>query len=115
MFFKAPYYDPAVALFSESTKQPFSPFEILTIGPTAVPHYRGPVLVISGEFDFPTCNGDCAHDGALEVDGDLKGKFPNAESLETYVQPKTGHVLNFARNATGGFEVLGGWLERQGL
>lgn len=112
MFFKAPQYDPAIADFGELTKQPFSPFELLTVGPTAVSHYSGPVLVISGEFDFPICNGDCAH-GALEVDQDLKDKFPHVDVLETYIQPGTGHVVNFAKNATGFFDVVLGWLEKQ--
>lgn len=114
MFFKAPYYDPAIAHFSELIKQPFSPFEVLTVGPTAVPHYSGPVLVISGEFDFPTCEGDCGH-GALEVDKDLREKFPKVDVLETYIQPGAGHVVNFAKNATGFFDVVLGWLERQAL
>ena len=115
MFFKAPEYDHHIAHFTEGTlKQPFSPFEVLTVAPTAVPHYKNPVLVISGEFDFPSCEGDCGN-GALKVDDDLKEKFPKAEVLETYIQPGAGHAVNFAKNATGFYEVIFGFLDQQGF
>ena len=112
MFFKAPYYDRAIAHFGEATKQPFSLFEVLTVGPTKAPDYNGSVLVISGEFDLPTCAGYCP--GALDADG-FKDIFPNVKALETYVQPKAGHVTNFAKNATGFYEEIFAFLERQGF
>ena len=112
MFFKAPFYDRRVAHFGEATKQPFSLFELLTVGPTPAPDYKGPVLVISGEFDFPTCAGYCP--GALNIKG-FRKFFPKVKALETYVQPNSGHVLNFAKNATGFYEAIFAFLDRHGF
>lgn len=111
ILFRAPDYDRAIARFAEAKKQPFSLFEILTFGGTAAPEYKGPVLVISGDFDFPICGGVCT--GVLE-DG-LKGLFPQAKAVESYVQPQAGHGTNFAKNATGFYGEIFAFLGRQGF
>lgn len=79
------------------------------MGATTAPDYKGPVLVISGEFDFPTCAGYCP--GAMDVEG-FKDIFPKVKALETYVQPGAGHVTNFAKNATGFYDEIFAFLER---
>lgn len=110
-FFKAPDYDRAIARRAEATKQPFSLFEFLTFGGTVAPEYGGPVLVISGEFDFPICGGLCT--GVLD-DG-LRAILPNAKVLESYVQPGAGHATNLALNATDFYAKIFSFLKRQGL
>ena len=75
------------------------------------PKYKGPVLVISGEFDYPICGGPCT--GVLD-DG-LKDIFPAAKVVDTYIQPGAGHGPNFAKNATGFYGEIFAWLGRQGL
>ena len=111
LLFRAPEYDRAIARLAEANKQPFSLFEIETFGGTAAPEYKGPVLVISGEFDFPICGGVCT--GVLD-DG-LRGIFPKAKVVESYVQPRAGHSSNFANNATGSYEEIFAFLGRQGF
>lgn len=110
IFFKAPDYDRAIARFLEATKGPFSLFEILTFGGTPSPAYKNPVLVISGEFDYPICGGVCT--GVLD-DG-LKDVFPNAP-VDTYVQPGAGHATNFALNAPSFYGEIFKWLGKKGL
>ena len=47
------YFDPGILVFSESTKQPYTMGEVLTIGssPESAPEFTGPVLVITGGKD----------------------------------------------------------------
>ena len=49
-FWSPEFFDPALLEYSEVTKQPFTPGELLTAGTgtTTAPNFKGPVLVISG-------------------------------------------------------------------
>jgi pimeloyl-ACP methyl ester carboxylesterase len=72
--------------------------------------YTGALLLASGEHDL-VCSGDCRT--VFNDEYALQGKvFPNAEPLETYVHPGAGHGVNFARNSTGFFGELIGFLDR---
>lgn len=44
------FFDPGLLLFSESTKQPFTTGEVLTLGgsPPTAPEFKGPVQVLTG-------------------------------------------------------------------
>ena len=101
-FFKAPEYEHDVAVYSEENKQPFAIAEIVSVTPALLESmgtldanaFKGPVLVISGEFDHILCGGYCP--------GELEASFGNKfRHLETYVQPLAGHGVNFATNTTG--------------
>jgi hypothetical protein len=113
-------YDIGIALAGETTKQPVTTGELLTIGssPSSSP-FTGPVLVFTGEFDVPFCGGNCY--GKLEgsnvqsIPAGVKAAFPSASKFEAYVQPGTGHGLNFQYNATAGYEVIQGFLKGSGL
>jgi hypothetical protein len=41
--------------------------------------------------------------------------FPAASAFEAYIQPNTGHGLNFHYNATAGYQVIQDFLGRNGL
>ncbi|KAH6661673.1 Alpha/Beta hydrolase protein [Halenospora varia] len=98
-FFKAPFYDPSVAQYTEDTKQPSGLVETITVRTTNLtsPDFTGPVMVISGEYDFLACGGYCP--GVLEMGANTT--FPASKSLVTYPQPGSGHAINFSLNATG--------------
>lgn len=106
IFFKAGAYDRAAAAFAEANKQPFAINEVVSISPgflrNDAPNFKGPTLAISGEYDFPLCGGYCP--GVL--DQPLRTLFRGSSDFESYVQPKTGHALNFATNATGSYAVI---------
>ncbi|KAG4434041.1 hypothetical protein IFR05_010463 [Cadophora sp. M221] len=102
-----------VVEYSEATKQPFGLLEVITLAITDLhsPKYTGPVLVISGENDLVFCNGDCVpiiKAPALE-------RFNATKNLEVYVQPGSGHAINYSLNATGAYGVITNFLAANGL
>ena len=105
-FFKAGAYDHAVATYAESTKHPFAAGELYSLALVGsrldAPNFKGPTLVISGEYDYVICQGYCP--GAL--DDPLSTYFRGSTDFQTYVQPKSGHSSNFATNATGFYGVI---------
>ncbi|KAK2769561.1 hypothetical protein FQN52_005204 [Onygenales sp. PD_12] len=112
-FFKAPEYTLAAAKYAEDTKQPFATLEQLSIGALelSAPKFTGPVMIITGEFDFLVCAGYCP--GELEEPG--KALFKGSRDFEPYVQPGAGHGLALHKNATGGYRVMTEFLQRNEL
>lgn len=104
-----------MAQYAEDTKAPFAVSELVSLSPPLMnldaSDYKGPALVVSGEYDFIVCGGYCV--GTLEPS--FAGLFKGAKDFETYVQPGSGHSLNFAVNATGAFGVMFDYLARNGL
>lgn len=113
-FFKAGAYDHAVARFSEANKQPFAVGELVSIPLVSprlnAPNFKGPTLVISGEFDFVVCGGYCR--GVLDV---FRSLFRGSSDFQSYVQPKSGHDTNFATNATGFYGVIFDFLSKHNI
>ena len=115
-FFKAPAYEHDVAEYSENHKSPFAISELLS---STTPNllnlnasdFKGPALVISGEYDFIVCGGYCP--GVLEES--VAPLFMGSKGFETYIQPGAGHGTNFATNATGFYGVIFDYLRRSGL
>ncbi|KAI8938736.1 hypothetical protein NX059_004603 [Plenodomus lindquistii] len=113
-------YELALALKGEQTKQPVTTGELLTIGsaPASSP-FTGPVLVITGEHDVPFCGGNCygkLPDSTLpNIPAGVMQAFPAASKFESYIQPGTGHGMNFEFNATAGYEVIQNFLASNGL
>lgn len=112
-FFKGPYFSLDVAKFAESKKQPIAFTEPLTINPGALPlpKFKGPVLLITGEYDFIFCNGYCTD--VLDSPADLI--FGASKKFKSYVQPNMGHGMNLHKNATGYFGVVTDFLGANGL
>lgn len=114
-FFEAGAYDRAVAAFSDANKQPFAISELVSVSPgflrNDAPKFKGPALAISGEYDSLLCDGYCP--GVL--DKPLRTLFRGSSDFESYVQPKTGHGLNFATNATGSYAVIFDFLSKHHL
>ena len=118
-FLTPPFFDPAIGLYSERTKQPVTLGELFTLGngaPQTTP-FAGPVLVLTGRQDTIYCGGDCLASGGDgdSIPGQAITAFPKARSFEAYIHPDTGHAINFHHNATGAYEVIQEWLIRQGL
>lgn len=85
IFFHGDSYDEEAAWYGESIKQPLAAMEFLTLSTlNKSSNFTGPVLAISGEFDFPSCGGNCY--GVLEHP--LEDFFSNANPIETVVHPK---------------------------
>jgi pimeloyl-ACP methyl ester carboxylesterase len=109
-------YDVGFALKGEMTKQPVTTGELLTIGssPKSSP-FTGPVLVFTGEFDVPFCGGNCygklPGSTAANIPAGVAAAYPAAKKFEAYIQPGTGHGLNFQYNATAGYQVIQNFLK----
>jgi hypothetical protein len=94
------HFDPAILDFAESTKQPYTIGELLSmlgLPPTGAPNFKGPVLVLTGDEDLIFCGGNCSFTGTTglpNIPAGLKAAFPNSSHFETYIQPNTGHGLN---------------------
>ena len=139
LFLKPNYYDPAILTLAESTKQPVTIGEILTL--MSVPmtnNFPGPTFLIrGGEFhsklyhirnyanylrsdsDLPYCGDNCLN--LMGVGPDLLSRvsanFPNvpAGNFVSYIQPDTGHGLNTHYNATAGYRVINNFLASKNL
>lgn len=130
LFFLPGYFDPMLLLFTEETKQPVTPGELLTQGSLPMANaYAGPVLVITGcesdldafkekimlisfpANDLPFCGGDCLATGNASlpsIPAAVAMSFPNVPSgnFEAYIQPNTGHGINLHYSATGAYDVI---------
>lgn len=113
-------YDVGFAVEGEKTKQPVTAGELLTIGnaPMMSP-FTGPVLVITGQHDVPFCGGNCygKPQGTTteNIPAGVAAAYPSASTFEAYIQPNTGHGLNFHYNATAGYQVIQDFLARNGI
>lgn len=110
------------ALFAERTKQPVTLGEIFTLanGYPSTSVFSGPVQVFTGERDAIYCGGDCyavtdAEEGLESIPAGVRVAFPDASAFEAYVQPQTGHGINFHFNATEGYQVMQRWIVGNGL
>ncbi|CAI6247338.1 unnamed protein product [Periconia digitata] len=113
-YFKAPNFDEDVALYTESAKQPYSIVEFLTFAlPAAVSaeKWDKPALHITGELDYIVADGTTK--GVM--DHPAREIYKNAKPLQISIHPGASHHLNFAKNATGAFEVITSFLGQNGL
>jgi pimeloyl-ACP methyl ester carboxylesterase len=109
-------FTPELLAYGNSIKQPLPIGEIASafwlLGNPAS-NSTSPVLYQLPEFDFYVCRGDCK--GLADEDVLREMYHPNSSAVEVAVQPNMGHALPLHRNATGSFEVVFGFLGRNGL
>jgi pimeloyl-ACP methyl ester carboxylesterase len=113
-------YDVGFAVVGEKTKQPVTTGELLTIGSSPPSSsFAGPVLVVTGEHDVPFCGGNCygkiPGSDAANIPAGVAMVYPNSKAFEAYIQPATGHGLNFHFNATAGYQVIQSFLASHGI
>lgn len=113
------YFDIGIGVFGEMTKQPVTPGEIFTLanGAPATNPFSGPVQVFTGENDNIYCGGDCLNTGGVgaSIPAAVSKNFPSASAFEAYIQPNTGHGINFHYNSTAGYQVMQQWFIGHGL
>ncbi|KAF7557774.1 hypothetical protein G7Z17_g504 [Cylindrodendrum hubeiense] len=76
------------------------------------PSLKAPVQYMLAEFDFYICGGDCK--GIFNATA-ANNTYPNAATIEAYIQPNTGHAFTLHNNATAGYQVTFDFLTRNGL
>ncbi|CAD6444632.1 2bee58ee-68e3-4ef4-b72e-cfb7ab717c3f [Sclerotinia trifoliorum] len=120
-FLAPPYYDPAIAEYTEEHKEPFTTGEILTIAgqPSSAPEFTGPVLVLTGNEDQIFCGGNCSETGSANSAPNIPAQaavvFPKARTFVPYVQPRCGHAVNVHFNSSGAYKVMNEFLREQGF
>ena len=139
LFFLPGYFDPGALLAGEQTKQPVTIGELLTSGSLPMVNtYAGPVLVLTGcespydsvaitnvltafvANDLPYCGGNCLATGNASlpsIPAAVAMNFPMVPSsnFTAYIQPNSGHSINFHYNATGAYGVINSFLNSKGL
>ncbi|KAL9124757.1 MAG: hypothetical protein Q9175_008184 [Cornicularia normoerica] len=121
LFFLPGFFDLGVLLVGESTKQPVTVGELLTLGSVPMTNaYAGPVLIITGSNDLPYCGGNCLATGNASlpsIPAAAALNFPKVPSsnFTAYIQPNTGHGINLHYNATGAYDVIQTFLQSKGL
>ncbi|TVY78492.1 hypothetical protein LSUE1_G004850 [Lachnellula suecica] len=106
-------YDREVLLYTQEIRHPLAAMEMVSEARLNLlaTHFTGPVLVISGEFDFAVCGGNCNgvfQHPAAEI-------FASAKTFEAVVHPGVGHGINFSFNATGAYSVVMDFVAKNGL
>ena len=115
IFFHQGNFDPKLLTYANKVKQPITVGEYNSVGGLDLgygPEFRGPLQYLLAEFDFEICDGDCKN--TYDV-ASLKQIYPNAKTIEAYIQPGAGHGLTLHRNATAGYEVSFKFLADHGL
>ena len=138
LFYLPGFFDTGLLYAGEMTKQPVTVGEILTLGSIPMVNaFAGPVLVVTGckcpvplplkvmligaiAGDLPYCGGNCLATGDPEIPSipsTVSKSFPKVspENFEAYIQPNSGHGINFHYNATGAYDVIQTFLGSKGL
>jgi len=113
------YFDIGIGIAGEQTKQPVTLGEIFTLanGAPKVNNFNGPVQVFTGDNDQIYCGGNCSATGGVgaSIPAAVSQNFPSASVFEAYLQPNTGHGINFHYNSTAGYQVIQNFLASNGL
>ncbi|KAH8801403.1 Alpha/Beta hydrolase protein [Xylogone sp. PMI_703] len=114
LFYTPAFYDLAVVEYAFATSQPWAISEFLTQGMVdLMPNqFTGSVMLINGASDFIFCFSNCTD---YNNGPSTASAFANAKNLDIVSYPGAAHVLNFALNATGAFDIILGFMEKSGL
>lgn len=92
-------FDPAFLEYATMTGQPVTVGELLTIGGGAASTnmFKGPTLIITGQYDVPFCGGNClaAPTGYKSIPETSKMFLPNASPFKVDIVMGAGHGLNY--------------------
>jgi hypothetical protein len=72
------------------------------------------------DCDLPYCGGNCLATGnpaLTSIPAAVINNFPNISkhNFEVYIQPHTGHGMNYHYNATAGYNVIEKFFAAHGL
>ncbi|KAL8993468.1 MAG: hypothetical protein Q9169_006324 [Polycauliona sp. 2 TL-2023] len=117
-FFRYPFFDPAIFQNQVDRRDTYTLGEDFTIGELLKPAsaYTGPVNVVTGEYDFPNCLGNCSFpDNQLAKV--LPALYPKADRAKSdvYMVPESGHTINAHRSAGKAFDQINAFLKNNGF
>ncbi|KFY84988.1 hypothetical protein V500_08808 [Pseudogymnoascus sp. VKM F-4518 (FW-2643)] len=113
VFLKAPDYTADVANYAWVNRVPFAISEGVSgdLVNTTATDFRGAAMILSGQFDYIFCSGDCD----TVIENPAAAIFAKAKAFKAVSYPGSGHGLNLATNATGSFEIITDFLGSNGL
>ncbi|KAF2159139.1 hypothetical protein M409DRAFT_71260 [Zasmidium cellare ATCC 36951] len=118
-FFAPGDFDPNILTFATQTGQPVTIGELLTIGGSTGSKnlFKGPVLIITGEYDVPYCGGNClaAPTGYNSIPETSKQYLPNASPFQVDIVKGAGHGLNYQYTHTTTYNDILSFFEQNGL
>ena len=81
---------------------------------------RTDVLTAFAANDLPYCGGNCLATGdpaIASIPATVAKNFPMVSpgNFTAYIQPNSGHGINFHYNATGAYAVINSFLNSKGL
>ncbi|KAI4098051.1 MAG: hypothetical protein LQ339_006619 [Xanthoria mediterranea] len=117
-FFRYPFFDPAIFQNQVDRKNTYTFGEEFTIGAVLKPAagYTGPVDVVTGQFDYPFCLGNCSF-----PDNQLAKVMPalypaaNRAKSDMFIVPENGHYINAHRTAGQSFDQINRFLQNNGF
>ncbi|PCG89342.1 Hypothetical protein PENO1_105250 [Penicillium occitanis (nom. inval.)] len=120
VFFKYPYFDPAILNATFDNIQTFSAGEML-INPTSaflgnpqvLAAWKQPVLIMLGEHDFAGCGLSCSTP-QNQANLTLTGMFPSADPglSRSVIIDDSGHSINLHFNATFVYKTQTDWVNQ---
>ncbi|KAK4507732.1 hypothetical protein PRZ48_001467 [Zasmidium cellare] len=118
-FFAPGDFDPNILQFATQTGQPVTIGELLTIGGStgSMNPFKGPVLIVTGEYDVPYCGGNClaAPTGYNSIPETSKKYLPNASPFKVDIIKGAGHGLNYQYTHTTTYNDILSFFEQNGL
>ncbi|KAI4114097.1 MAG: hypothetical protein LQ338_008054 [Usnochroma carphineum] len=118
VFFRYPYFDPAIFQNQVDRKDTYTFGEEFTIGAvlTAATAYTGPLSVVTGVYDFPFCLGNCAYpDNQLAKVKPALYPAVDSSKSDVYLVPENGHYINAHKSAGKAFAHINGFLAKNGF
>lgn len=118
-FFAPGDFDPNFLQYATMTGQPVTIGELLTIGGGAGAKnpFKGPALIITGQYDVPFCGGNClaAPTGYSSIPETSKQYLPNASPFKVDIVMGAGHGLNYQYTHTTTYNDILSFFEQNGL
>lgn len=111
--------DPAMISYSESTKQPFTIGEVLTLGGApSMTSFTGPVHVVTGREDAIYCGGDCLATGLNNVTSipeSVGMYFPQSSNFSVSIPEAMGHGISVHYGAKAAYQEVQQYLMGVGI
>lgn len=116
LFFREPF-DPKLLEIATATKETGTVGEFLSssVAPAVALNFTGPIYVVSGQYDFPGCDGNCLvpYNKVAAIKDKLYPASSNSSSW--YIAPGSGHAVNYHYSAPGTYEQIHNFLKANGF
>ncbi|KAF6742460.1 hypothetical protein DFP72DRAFT_1105911 [Ephemerocybe angulata] len=112
-FFRYGNYEPAVLRSAFNAREASTLGEVLSAGGGPALNYTNPLLIVTGDKDYPNCGGNCYQkfSGVNLVEAS-KVVFPAVTKFATYIPAETGHGNNLHLSAPEAYGKIQDWIRQ---